>query len=271
LAKLELPGFLPNLPVRRSPSCSNSCHVVLGAYFFLYVVFFPASWLLWLRAGYQLGLMGPSLYVMVVVLHIACWWSDPGYMDTLSGSSGSIIDRKFCEPCRQERLLSARSKHSWEHGKCVARFDHYCPWVDREVGQRNAGRFAGFLTALLLSLLHYLYHGANVWVQGNLRLGRDPLWVVAFLLTEHALSLIFAGFVGYLVWRTVYNWGRNVCHYEVIKAIREPEPWRATTLIRMLNAAWGERGDQIREEGGQKRGGAYYMATASCRRSDDAV
>ena len=59
--------------------------------------------------------------------------------------------------------------------------------------------------------------------------------VIVFLTTEHALGLVFAGFVGYLLWRTVWNWGRNITHYEVIKATREPEPWRIITLARMLD------------------------------------
>ena len=40
-----------------------------------------------------------------------------------------------CYTCNTRRIL--RSKHCTVLNRCVARFDHYCPWVSNNIGLGN--------------------------------------------------------------------------------------------------------------------------------------
>ncbi|CAF3361176.1 unnamed protein product [Rotaria socialis] len=70
----------------------------------------------------------------------------------------------FCMTCLVRRPM--RSKHCRDCDKCIAKFDHHCPWIDNCVGEKNLGYFTGFIffTPLCLYLyfygayLYYYYH-----------------------------------------------------------------------------------------------------------------
>jgi palmitoyltransferase ZDHHC13/17 len=50
---------------------------------------------------------------------------------------------RLCVACRTVR--PPRAKHCGATGRCIARFDHYCPWVGCAVGAGNTGRFFAML------------------------------------------------------------------------------------------------------------------------------
>jgi hypothetical protein len=64
---------------------------------------------------------------------------------------------QFCSACIIRKPL--RSKHCSECDRCVAKFDHHCPWVDNCIGQNNIRYFVGFLFWTPICLAFYL-HGA---------------------------------------------------------------------------------------------------------------
>jgi len=50
---------------------------------------------------------------------------------------------QLCVTCKIIRPLG--SKHCSQCNRCVARFDHYCPWVGNTIGKRNHPHFVTFL------------------------------------------------------------------------------------------------------------------------------
>jgi len=85
--------------------------------------------------------------------------SNPGYILTdnrqewsqflLSLDNEEILPH-FCVTCQVRRPL--RSKHCQACGRCVARFDHHCGWINNCVGVNNHGMFLSFV--LLTTCLH---------------------------------------------------------------------------------------------------------------------
>ena len=57
----------------------------------------------------------------------------------------SPLNHKYCDTCNAWR--PPRAKHSRTTDTCVKRFDHYCPWVSNDVGERNYPFFVCFLLA----------------------------------------------------------------------------------------------------------------------------
>lgn len=76
-----------------------------------------------------------------------------------------IFDPKvFCSTCLVRRPL--RSKHCSVCDRCVARFDHHCPWVGNCVGSGNHRYFMAYLILLTMLTAHTLYGCYVVWVSG---------------------------------------------------------------------------------------------------------
>ncbi|KAG7399272.1 Palmitoyltransferase zdhhc13 [Phytophthora boehmeriae] len=57
---------------------------------------------------------------------------------------------KLCLTCLHKRPL--RGKHCAELNACIAKFDHYCPFVVNAIGARNHAVFLGFLFSAVLSI-----------------------------------------------------------------------------------------------------------------------
>ncbi|KAK4046849.1 palmitoyltransferase akr1 [Microbotryomycetes sp. JL221] len=68
--------------------------------------------------------------------------------------TSSFNGQMFCLNCLTRRPL--RSKHSYVTKRCVARFDHYCPWVWNDVGVNNHRQFLLFVASLVIAVVIYI-------------------------------------------------------------------------------------------------------------------
>ncbi|XP_056419704.1 uncharacterized protein LOC130361127 isoform X1 [Hyla sarda] len=90
---------------------------------------------------------------------------------------------RLCHTCHLVKPL--RSKHSCMTNRCVAYFDHYCPYVYNDIGQRNRTYFVGFLFTMCINCLLSIYLGWNfLQVEGQsllIGLGSLFLAVIGFI------------------------------------------------------------------------------------------
>ncbi|XP_073511819.1 uncharacterized protein [Phyllobates terribilis] len=82
---------------------------------------------------------------------------------------------RLCHTCHLVKPL--RSKHCRVTNRCVTHFDHYCPYVYNDVGQRNRTHFVGFLFTMCINCLLGIYLCWN-WFQVE---GRSLLIGFGFL------------------------------------------------------------------------------------------
>lgn len=96
--------------------------------------------------------------------------SDPGVLtsnrEQMSQTIIKFVEQEafsldqFCTACIIRKPL--RSKHCADCDRCVAKFDHHCPWVDNCIGQANLKYFIGFVFWTPMCLAYFI-HGAIIF------------------------------------------------------------------------------------------------------------
>ncbi|KAI9594894.1 DHHC palmitoyltransferase-domain-containing protein [Syncephalis fuscata] len=175
----QLPGL-----IQRGLTCvlGRRCTRICGRAFFcitqtahptvqiLYLVILTGSlWLFFLTAWNRIP--GPFIseihrYIIPPVIFstylsfIVASFSDPGYITKTNEIAQSklypydflLYQPKQCRTCKV--LKSARSKHCSMCGRCIAKLDHHCIWLNNCIGHNNHRYFFYFLFANQICMLY---------------------------------------------------------------------------------------------------------------------
>lgn len=109
-----------------------------------------------------LNLTFATSYTMCTYFYFLTMTADPGYIPK-GGSrgqtkktiddlieNGAFNETHFCTQCMIRKPL--RSKHCRRCGRCVAREDHHCPWVDNCIGLNNHKHFILYVLFLIAGI-----------------------------------------------------------------------------------------------------------------------
>jgi len=95
------------------------------------------------------------LYIRIVIM-------DPGIIPKNSVSHEEIINAykqdkqwKYCLTCRCKKPI--RAKHCRTCDQCVAKFDHYCPWINNDVGFYNNRLFYLVVIGVCINHTSFIY------------------------------------------------------------------------------------------------------------------
>uniref|UniRef100_A0A3Q3GY69 Palmitoyltransferase n=1 Tax=Kryptolebias marmoratus TaxID=37003 RepID=A0A3Q3GY69_KRYMA len=114
------------------------------------------------------------------------WKSDPGIIKASEeqkkktivelAETGSLDLSIFCSTCLIRKPI--RSKHCAVCNRCIAKFDHHCPWVGNCVGSGNHRYFMGYLFFLLCMICWMMYGCIAYWrVHCATSYAKDGFWL----------------------------------------------------------------------------------------------
>eukprot|EP01127_Copromyxa_protea_P016519 TRINITY_DN4921_c0_g1_i2.p1 TRINITY_DN4921_c0_g1~~TRINITY_DN4921_c0_g1_i2.p1 ORF type:complete len:551 (+),score=75.53 TRINITY_DN4921_c0_g1_i2:37-1689(+) len=164
----------------------------------------------------------PEIYYFVFLLsvqwamHIYLFTSNPGVIHTDFKTQKEVMTKcfeadvselnyNFCASCLIMKPI--RSKHSPALGRCIARMDHYCLWINNVVGVNNHRVFVLWLFLTAVSViwcvkLHLQHHSYSFYA-----LLSDPMGIFNSFWSVTVCSLLF-----YLMYQ---QWSGILCNLMV--------------------------------------------------------
>jgi DHHC palmitoyltransferase len=81
--------------------------------------------------------------------------------------SGEVIEQRAMRRCHkcQNNYKPDRAHHDSMTGRCIVKFDHFCPWINNAVGALNHKHFCLFLLYTALSCIVSLFLIIVGWIQ----------------------------------------------------------------------------------------------------------
>eukprot|EP01128_Nolandella_sp_AFSM9_P006153 TRINITY_DN3101_c0_g1_i1.p1 TRINITY_DN3101_c0_g1~~TRINITY_DN3101_c0_g1_i1.p1 ORF type:complete len:559 (-),score=65.87 TRINITY_DN3101_c0_g1_i1:48-1724(-) len=195
-------------------------------------VFVASSYVYWTRITPVVEAF-TTPYSLFFMIYSAGWWYllyrhyyfDPGFVPTNTVSVTDIMDSyargediPYCFICMARKPL--RSKHTKNTNRCIAKYDHWCLWMLKDVGLLT---YKWFFVVLEWLFIMHLWQAWHIWTYfksilptgadsvGYLGaspyvIDKDPLASVVFF--WHVLFIILG--VGLNVIHNLNNVGRNL-------------------------------------------------------------
>uniref|UniRef100_A0A671KA29 Palmitoyltransferase n=1 Tax=Sinocyclocheilus anshuiensis TaxID=1608454 RepID=A0A671KA29_9TELE len=124
--------------------------------------------------------------ILSVAPSCASWKSDPGIIKASEeqkkktivelAETGCLDLSIFCSTCLIRKPI--RSKHCAVCNRCIAKFDHHCPWVGNCVGDGNHRYFMGYLFFLLCMICWMMYGCICYWgIHCATSYTKDGFWI----------------------------------------------------------------------------------------------
>lgn len=158
--------------------------IYLATKFWMY-----CTWFYWLWNVLPFATVHVPFLITTVALFYnfgKSWKSDPGIIKASEeqkkktivelAETGSLDLSIFCSTCLIRKPI--RSKHCAVCNRCIAKFDHHCPWVGNCVGSGNHRYFMGYLFFLLCMICWMIYGCISYWrVHCGTSYTKDGFWL----------------------------------------------------------------------------------------------
>ena len=172
-------------------------------------------------------------FVLMAVAGISTMTVDPMDLNVSRAEEGlqpQSDAMAYCKNCRVNVQLD--SKHCWDCNKCVANYDHHCPWLNTCIGTRNYVYFYVSIWSLLVMLATSSTADVLIIVE-HARDSRNPLglnsvlvWIIGVGLALVNIPLCFLDSTLVAFHTYLCFWDMTTYDYLTGKTSQKKARWR---------------------------------------------